>query len=223
MVLSSSDAERRHTAASSQALWESRPRVELSQHMRGACLSYQVLCHVVHKGERSRLRLTCVAMTSAMDTRLRSPPDTPRTKSPPTMVLCAWEIPRDERMDPVICETSSFEDARTPLFRVRSLSDVAKRTVCATVRVAQCRSSKRHRLANPGSFWHSVDFQDLTSDLPSVFMMILSRIALACRGERPLNLKVPWTSSNSSSWFDSILSSDVHPDPGRPSTRSCCC
>ena len=173
----------------------------------------------------SRLGLTCVAMTSAMDTRLRSPPETPRTKSPPTMVSWACEIPSDDKIDPVICEMSSPEDAKTRLFRVSSLREVAKRTVCATVNVAQCRSSKRSnsQLAKPGSFGVWYVFQGWTWDIPSVFMTILSRIALACRGERSLNLRVPSTFSNSSSLFDNILSSEVQPDPGRPRTRSCRC
>ena len=64
-------AEVLNARINSNAVAESNPLVELSQHWILAPLSE----------------------TSAMETRFRSPPETPLTISLPTFVFLVWEIP----------------------------------------------------------------------------------------------------------------------------------
>lgn len=102
----------------SMALAESRPRVELSHICKGAPES----------------------TASAMVTRLRSPPETPRMKSLPTLVLMVCEIPRSAMTTSRMCSPNCF--AVMPAGGCRGArARAAKVRVSPTVKVGKWAST----------------------------------------------------------------------------------
>jgi hypothetical protein len=81
------------TRFSHPTLWLNYPSIE----------RWPMLLHTVSADcSLQKDRLTCVAMTSAIETRFRSPPETPRTYSFPTIVSLVCDIPSAERMEDVM-------------------------------------------------------------------------------------------------------------------------
>lgn len=121
-------ALRRRFLQNSTALAESRPRVELSQHCRGALAS--AASEMV-----TRLRLGQLVRQQTY-----SPPDTPRMKSFPTMVFKVWLIPKTDMMTSRLCSANCLRVMPAGGSRGARAS-AAKASVSPTVMVGRWTST----------------------------------------------------------------------------------